>query len=279
MRFGFCGGGTAFWVICTLSSVFQGCTDNSVRLTLTDAKISMPEPAHVTGSARNLRDGGNAAVSAMYEARVQGSIHSYSVNDDSINARFHAPGGVLNGSFDYARKDENFAFFTGGGMRSFSGFGYFGVGMNTDNFELGSAISVDIIQVKTTYAGYTERETVDFSFDGGVSTGTTVRDSVEISQDYFLGYGGISLFASGYWNDIALTYALTFSEGSGINSVTYNGEDFKTDVDVPAFLIHDFGISYTYDRKVRVGLGASRYSVFGTGGQIYSVNGRIAYLW
>lgn len=279
MRFGLCGGGTVLGMICALSFVFQGCTYNSVRLTLTDAKISMPEPAHVTGSARNLRDGGNGAVSAMYEARAQGSIHSYSVNDDSINARFHAPGGVLNSSFDYARKDENFAFFTGGGMRSFSGFGYFGVGMNTDNFELGSAISVDIIQVKTTYAGYTERETVDFSFDGGVSTGTTVRDSVEISQNYFLGYGGISLFASGYWNDIALTYALTFSEGSGINSVTYNGEDFKTDVDVPAFLIHDFGISYTYDRKVRVGLGASRYSVFGTGGQIYSVNGRIAYLW
>ena len=279
MRFGLCGRGAVLGVICALSSVFQGCTDNSVRLTLTDAKISMPEPAHVTGSARKLSDGGNAAVSAMYEARAQGSIHSHSVNDDSINARFRAPGGVLDCSFDYAHKNGNFAFFTGGGMRSFSGFGYFGVGMNTDNFELGSAISVDIIQVKTTYAGYTERETVDFSFDGGVSTGTTVRDSVEISQDYFLGYGGISMFASGYWNNIALTYALTFSEGSGINSVTYNGEDFKTDVDVPAFLIHDFGISYTYDRKVRVGLGASRYSVFGTGGQIYSVNGRIAYLW
>lgn len=277
MRFGFCGGGAVLGMICALSFVFQGCTYNSVRLVLTDAKISMPEPAHVTGSARNLPDGGNTAVSAMYEAWAQGSIHSYSVNDDSINARFRAPGGVLGGNFDYAHKNGNFAFFTGGGIRSLSWSGYFGVGMNTDNFELGSALSIDVIRAKVAYDGYAEDTNLDFN-DGSLGTSTR-RDSFEISQNYFLGYGGISLFASGYWNDIALTYALTISDGGGINSVTYKGEDFEMDVDVPAFLIHDFGISYTYDKKLQVRLGASRYSVFGTGGQIYSVTGRVAYLW
>src|SRR5574344_677278 len=115
MRFGFCGRGAVLDLLLFAGMLFQGCAGDPGRLTLTDAKVSTPEPVHIKGSARNLSDGGNASVSAMYEARVHGSIHPHYVNDDSIDVRFRISDYIFVGSFDYAYKDESVTFFTGGG--------------------------------------------------------------------------------------------------------------------------------------------------------------------
>lgn len=279
MRFGFCARWIALGLLLIMGFFLQSCAGDSSRLTLTDVKISMQEPAHIVGSARNLSDGGNASVSALYEARAHGSIHPYSLNNDSINAKFRTSDGVFGGSIDYAHKGEYITVFLGGGLRAFSGFGYFGLGANTDYFELGSALRLDFVQTKISYAGYTEHDTYDFSFDGGVGDKTTVRDSFETNKTHLVECDGISFFASGFWNNFALSYALTVLTSGSIGTITYSGNTYEINIGLPTFLIHDLGVSYTYDKKIQVGLGASRYSIFGTGGQIYSVNGRVAYLW